>query len=117
MSTGYQLFYGSWDLALGLTWEQLDPYSGSETFDRLAASLGAGWKWQRVSVGGGVLLDTVDDGDVGVLTTVGLRYDFSRGLSFNAGYINADTKGVDPDGRPLTATSLSGIRLSFAYGF
>ena len=117
LSTGYQLFYGSWDLALGLTWEQLDPYSGSETFDRLAASLGTGWKWQRVSVGGGVLLDTVDDGDVGVLTTVGLRYDFSRGLSFNAGYINADTKGVDPDGRPLTATSLSGIRLSFAYGF
>ena len=102
---------------MGLTWEQLDPRSGSETFDRLAASLGTGWKRQRVSLGGGVLLDTVDDGDVGVLTTVGLRYDFSRGLSFNAGYIYADTKGVDPDGRPLTVASLSGIRLSFAYGF
>ncbi|MBI2477353.1 MAG: hypothetical protein HYV60_01485 [Planctomycetia bacterium] len=86
LSAGCQLFYGSWDVTLGLTWEQL-------------------------------LLDTADDGDVGVLTTVGLRYDFSRGLSFNAGYIHADTKGVDPDGIPLTATSLSGIRLSFAYGF
>lgn len=117
LSTGCQLFYGSWDLTLGLTWEQLDPHSGSATFDRLAASVGTGWKWQRVSLAAGVLLDTVDDGDVGTVTTVGLRYDFSRGLSFNAGYINADTKGFDTDGRPLTATSLSGLRLSFAYGF
>lgn len=117
LSAGYQLIYGSWDLTLGLTWEQLDPRSGSDTFDRQGASLGAGWKWQQVSLGGGVLWNAVDDGDVGMVTTAGLRYDFSRGLSFNAGYINADTTGVDPDGKPLAAASLSGIRLSFAYGF
>jgi len=116
-SVGHQLIYGSWDLTAGVTWEYLEPLGDFGAFDRVAASFGAGWKQERFTFGTGLLFSEVDGGDLGVVATAGLRYDFSRGLSFNAGYIHADTEGVTTDGMPLAEAYLSGLRLSFAYRY
>jgi hypothetical protein len=117
VSAGYQLVYGSWDMALGATWEYLEPLGNFGSFDRVAVSLGTGWKRERLTLGAGLLFTGVDGGGLGPVATAGLRYDFSRGLSFNAGYIYADTEGVGTDGLPLTTAYLSGLRLSFAYSY
>lgn len=116
-SVGYQLIYGSWDISAGATWEHLEPLGDFGAFDRVVASLGTGWKREQFTVGAGLLLTEVDSGDVGVVATAGLRYDFSRGLSFNAGYIHSDTEGVGTDGVQLATAYLSGLRLSFAYRY
>ncbi len=114
---GHQLIYGSWDLSMGVTWEELTPAGNFGTFDRVAASVGTGWKRERLSLGAGLLLTEVDSGDLGVVATAGLRYDFSRGRSFNAGYIHSDTQGLTTDGVPFAEAYLSGLRLSFAYRY
>ncbi|MCK5922939.1 MAG: hypothetical protein KAG66_18495, partial [Methylococcales bacterium] len=65
----------------------------------------------------GVLFTEVNDGGVGFVATAGMRYDFSRGRSFNLGYIHADTDGQTTDGFPMADANLSGLRMSFAYSF
>ncbi len=116
-SLGHQLVYGSWDLTAGVTWEHLDPLGNFQTFDRVAASLGTGWKKERLTLGAGVLFTEVNNGGLGVVATAGMRYDFSRGRSFNLGYIHADTDGLTSDGFPMADAQLSGLRLSFAYRY
>lgn len=116
-SAGCELIYGSWDLTMGVTWEYLEPRTHADPFDRMAGSLGLSWKRERFTVGAGVLLTEVNDSDLGFVGTAGFRYDIRRGLSFNAGYIHADTKGVSTDGRPFGMAHLSGLRMSFGYSF
>jgi len=116
-SAGHQLVYGSWDFTAGVTWEHLQPVENFAAFDRVGASLGTGWKRERLTVGAGLFLGEVDGGDLGAVATAGLRYDFSRGLSLNAGYIHSDTEGVATDGTQLATAALSGLRLSFAYRY
>lgn len=116
-SLGHQLIYGSSDLSMGVTWESLDPQAGGDNFDRLALSLGTSWKREQLTIATGVLLGEVDGGDLGVVATAGLRYDIMRGLSFNLGYIYADTSGRATDGRPLQSAGLSGLRMSMAFRY
>lgn len=116
-SAGHELLYGSWDFALGVTWEYLTPQTHGDPFDRVIGSLGVSWKRERLTVAAGVLLGEVNDSDLGVVATAGARYDILRGLSLNAGYIHADTEGVATDGVPFGMAYLSGFRFSVGYRF
>ena len=114
---GHMLTYGSWDITAGVSWDHLDPYAGFNSFDRISGSIGTGYKWGRTAVGAGLLVAETGGGDLEYGATAGFRYDFSRGFSFNAGYLYLDSNSLGTDGLPVTAGQLSGIRTSFSYRF
>lgn len=117
LSAGYLISYGSLDVALGVSYDQLDPYADFRTFDRISGSLGASYKVGRTTLAAGFLLGETDDGPLETGYTAGLRYDFVRGLSLNAGYFYLDSESTGSDGRPLSAGNVSGVRTSISYRF
>ena len=104
---GMLLQYGSIDLGLGVTGEEIRTVDGAggET-DRLLLSLGLSHKRHRQtwSIAGLVGGDR-EEGTIGS-ATVGYRLDLARGLSWNAGWTWFDGGGDIGDGS-LGRTSVS----------
>ena len=117
LSAGYLLSYGSLDIAFGLAYDQLDPYANFATFDRLSGSLGISYKFGATTLAAGALLGETNGGPLETAYTAGFRYDFVRGLSFNAGYFYIDSESTGSDGEALSAGNVSGVRTSLSYRF
>ncbi len=117
VTLGHMLTYGAWDFSIGVSWDHLDPYADFESFNRYSGSIGAGYKWGRTTWSAGLLFAETDGGDLEFGATAGMRYDFARGLSFNAGYLYLDSDSVGSDGLAVTTGNFSGIRTSISYRF
>lgn len=117
LSAGYLLSYGSLDVALGFSYDQIDPYAQFDTFDRISGSLGISYKLGAATLAAGALLGETNNGPLETAYTAGFRYDFARGLSLNAGYFYIDSESAGSDGQPLSAGNVSGVRTSLSYRF
>lgn len=117
LSLGYLVSYGSFDVALGLSYDKLDPYADFQSFDRIAGSIGASYKVGRTTVSAGALFGETNHGELETAYTAGMRYDFVRGLSFNAGYFYIDSDSRGTDGEALSAGNVAGVRTSLSYRF
>lgn len=117
ISADYILSYGSWDFKIGGAWDQFDPYSNYETFDRVAGVFCASYKFHAFTWSAGVMLAETNGGELETTYTAGMRYDMARGLSWNLGYYYMDSESTGSDGNPVTAGDFSGVQTSVAYRF
>lgn len=116
-TAGYGTSYGSLDLKVAAAWDQFNPHSNFSTFERVAGTFCASYKYHAFTWSAGIMLAETNGGALETSYTAGMRYDMARGVSLNAGWFYVDSDSIGTDGNEVTAGDFSGVRTSISYRF
>ena len=116
-TAAYGTSYGSFDVKIAAAWDQFAPHANFDSFERIAGTLCASYKYHAFTWSAGLMLAETNGGDLETTYTAGLRYDMARGVSLNTGWFYIDSDSVGTDGNPITAGDFSGVRTSISYRF